>query len=133
MDLCGSAWIRAEDMLPLLTDLKHALRSLRKSPAFAGIGVLSLALGIGANVTIYSIVREMVLDDISARQPDRLARVDADIPYDRYRELRDAGVFQDLAFSLWFTDINWISDAHGEVVADQQRDLGELAETQCQS
>jgi predicted permease len=117
MDLCGSARIRVtEEMLPLLTDLKHALRSLRKSPALAGIGVLSLALGIGVNVTIYSIVREMVLDDISARQPDRLARVAADIPYDRYRELRDASVFQDLAFSLWFTDVSWISDAHGEVV-----------------
>ena len=103
-------------MLPMLKDLNHALRSLRKSPALAGIGVLSLALGIGANVTIYSIVREMVLDDISARQPNRLVRVAADIPYSRYRELRDAGVFQELAFSLWFTDINWISGAHGEVV-----------------
>jgi hypothetical protein len=118
MDLRGSARIRVteKEMLPLLTDLNHAMRSLRKSPALAGIGVLSLALGIGANVTIYSIVREMVLDDISARQPDRLARVAADIPYDRYRELRDASVFQDLAFNLWFTDINWISSAHGEVV-----------------
>ena len=103
-------------MLPLLTDLSHALRSLRKSPALAGIGVLSLALGISANVTVYSIVREMILDDISARQPDRLARVAADIPYSRYRELRDAGVFQELAFNLWFSDINWISGAHGEVV-----------------
>jgi hypothetical protein len=103
-------------MLFLLTDLTHALRSLRKSPAIAGIAVLSLALGIGANVTIYSIVREMVLDDISARQPNRLARVAADIPYSRYRELRDTGVFQELASNLWFTDVNWISGAHGEVV-----------------
>jgi hypothetical protein len=75
-----------------------------------------LALGIGANVTIYSIVREMVLDDISAWQPDRLARVAADIPYDRYRELQDAGVFRYLAYDLRFSDINWISGAHGEVV-----------------
>lgn len=103
-------------MLPLLKDLNHALRSLRKSPALVGIGVLSLALGIGANVTIYSIVREMVLDDISARQPNRLARVAADIPYSRYRELRDAGVFQELAFTLGLTDVNWISGGRGEVV-----------------
>ena len=98
-------------MPPLLTDLNHALRGLLKSPALAAVGVLSLALGLGANVTIYGIVREMVLDDISARQPDRLARLPADIPYSRYRELRDAGVFQDLAFDLWFTDVNWISGA----------------------
>jgi putative ABC transport system permease protein len=103
-------------MLPLLTDLKHALRGLRKSPALVAVGVLSLALGLGANITIYSIVREMVLDDISARQPDRLARVAADVPYSRYRELRAAGAFQDLAFNLGFTDINWVSGAHGEVV-----------------
>jgi putative ABC transport system permease protein len=103
-------------MLPLLTDLNHALRGLRKSPALVAVGVLSLALGLGANVTIYSIVREMVLDNISARQPDRLARLAADVPYSRYRELRDAGVFQDLAFNLGFTDINWVSGAHGEVV-----------------
>jgi predicted permease len=102
-------------MLPLLADLKHALRSLCKSPALTAVGVLSLALGIGANVTIYSIVREMVLDDISARQPDRLVRVAADVPYIRYREMRDAGVFQDLAFDLGLTDANWISGAHGEV------------------
>jgi len=103
-------------MLPLLTDLNHALRGLRKSPALVAVGVLSLALGLGANVTIYSIVREMVLDDISARQPDRLARLADDVPYSRYRELRDAGVFQDLAFNLGFNDINWVSGAHGEVV-----------------
>jgi putative ABC transport system permease protein len=103
-------------MLPLLTDLNHALRGLRKSPALVAVGVLSLALGLGANVTIYSIVREMVLDGISARQPDRLARLTADVPYSRYRELRDAGVFQDLAFNLGFNDINWVSGAHGEIV-----------------
>jgi len=103
-------------MPPLLTDLNHALRGLRKSPAFAAVSVLSLGIGLGANVTIYSVVREMVLDDISARQPERLARLAADVPYSRYRELRDAGVFQDLAFNLGFTDINWVSGAHGEVV-----------------
>src|SRR2546421_550959 len=75
-------------MTILLKDLSHALRNLCKSPAFAATCVLSLALGIGANVTIYSIVREMVLDDISARQPDRLVRVAAEIPYGRYRDLR---------------------------------------------
>ena len=95
-----------------LADLIHALRGLRKSPALVGIGILSLALGIGANVTIYSIVREMILDDVSAQQPDRLARVDADVSYSQYRELRDAGVFHDLAFNLGFNDINWISSDH---------------------
>jgi len=117
MDMHGSGLDpRQTEMPPLLTDLNYALRGLRKSPALVAVGVLSLALGLGANVTIYSIVREMVLDDISARQPDRLARLAADVPHSRYRELRDAGVFEDLAFNLGFTDINWVSGAHGEVV-----------------
>lgn len=102
-------------MLPLLTDLSHTVRGLRRSPALAAIAVLSLALGLGANVTIYSIVREMILDDLSASQPDRLARVAATIPYSRYRELREAGVFEDLAFNVWFTEVIWKSGSHGDV------------------
>src|ERR1017187_3967026 len=102
-------------MLPLLTDLSRALRGLRKSPMLVAVAVSSLALGIGANVTIYSVVREMILDDLSARQPDRLARIAAEIPYARYRELRQAGAFEDLAFNVWLTDINWNSAAHGEI------------------
>jgi predicted permease len=94
-------------MLPILTDLRHAWRGLRKSPALAAIGIASFALGIGANVTIYSVVREMILDDMSARHPDRLARVGASIGYERYRDLRDAGVFQDLAFETGLGDLNW--------------------------
>jgi hypothetical protein len=101
-------------MLPLLTDFTRALRSTRRSPALVAVAVSSLALGIGVNVTIYSVVREMVLDDLSARQPDRLARVSAEVPYARYRALRHAGVFQDLAFNVWLRDINWNSGTHGE-------------------
>jgi putative ABC transport system permease protein len=102
-------------MTTFLRDLGHGVRNLRKSPAFAVTCVVSLALGIGANVTIYSIVREMVLDDVSAQQPDRLARVAAEIPYGRYRDLRAAGVSKDLAFNIWLQDVSWDTGTHGEV------------------
>ncbi len=102
-------------MLHLLSDFKHALRGLRRSPAFAAVAVCSLALGLGANVTIYSVVREMILDDLSASQPDRLARVADGVPYAQYREIRQAGVFQDLAFNLGLGDITWNSGTHGEI------------------
>src|SRR5947207_785454 len=115
MDLPAASGCVTNEMLPLLSDIRHALRGLHRSPTLAIIAVSSLALGIGANVTIYSIVREMVLDDLSARQPDRLARVAAEIPSTRYRELRQAGVFKDLAFNGWLTDINWNSGTHGEI------------------
>lgn len=102
-------------MLPVLTDLSHAVRGLRKSPALAAIGIGSLALGIGANVTIYSVVREMILEDFSARQPDRLARVRGEVTYAKYRDLRHAGIFQDLAFESGLGNLNWDVGTHSEV------------------
>ncbi len=91
-------------------------RFLRRSPALAAAAITSLALGIAANVTVYSIVREMVLDDLSASQPDRLVRMDAQVSYGQYRQLRAAGVFQDLAFQLGFGDIDWRTASGGERV-----------------
>jgi putative ABC transport system permease protein len=105
------------DMLKsnMLGDLLQAIRALRKSPAFAIIAIASLALGIGANVTIYSMVREMLLDDISARQPDRLARVVADVTYAQYRDLQRTEAFQDVAFEAGFFDMIWNFGTHSEV------------------
>ena len=102
-------------MPPVLTDLSHAVRGLRKSPALAAIAIASLALGIGVNVTVYSVVREMILDDLSARQPDRLARIATEITYASYRDLRHAGVFQDLAFETGLGNVNWDVETHSEI------------------
>lgn len=97
--------------MPLLREvsrgLLHAMRGLRKSPALALVAIVSLALGIGANVTVYSVAREMILDDISARAPSRLARIGAAIPYASYRDLRRAGLFEDLAFDTGLSNLNW--------------------------
>jgi putative ABC transport system permease protein len=99
--------LRILGMSHVLTDIIHAARSLYKSPALTAVAIASLALGIGANITIYSVVREMILDDMSALQPDRLARIDAKISYATYRDLRRAGVFHDLAFETGLFDMNW--------------------------
>jgi putative ABC transport system permease protein len=81
------------------TELRRSVRSLSKSPALAAVAITSLALGIGANVTTYSVVREMILDDVSAWRADRLAFVSGtNASYSLYRDLRSAGAFQDLAF-----------------------------------
>src|SRR2546422_870494 len=102
-------------MLLILTDLNHALRGLRKSPTLAAIGIASLALGIGANVTVYSVVREMILDNFSASQPDRLARVGAEVSYIQYHDLRHAGIFYDLAFDTGLGNLNWDIGTRSEV------------------
>jgi predicted permease len=101
--------------MPLLTDFRQAVRGLRKSPTLAAVAITSLAFGIGANVTVYSVVREMILDDLSARQPNRLVRVDADVSYALYRDLRHAKVFQDLAFYHSFRDWNWQTRTRSEL------------------
>lgn len=88
-----------------MTGFGQAVRSLRKAPALAAVAIASLALGIGANVTVFSVVREMIPDDLSAWRPDRLARVEGmDISYAQYRQLRTAGAFEDLAFYRNFGD-----------------------------
>jgi hypothetical protein len=94
-------------LLPVLRDLRHALRGLRRWPTFALIAVSSLALGIGVNVTVYSIAREMILDDLSASQPDRLVRLGGVISSARYRTLNQIGIFRGLAFDTGLGNSDW--------------------------
>jgi putative ABC transport system permease protein len=100
----------------LLRDLRHALRGLRHSPSFAVIAISSLSLGISVNVTVYSIVREMILYDLSARQPDRLVRIGSVISYAQYRDLNHAGIFQGLAFDTGLGNSDWDAGGHREIV-----------------
>ncbi len=60
----------------MLNDLKFALRQLRKSPAFTLTAVLTLALGIGANTAIFSLVDSIMLRPLPFPQQDRLARIE---------------------------------------------------------
>jgi len=67
----------------LLQDLRYAWRTLRNSPAFVTITVLTLALGIGANLAIFTVVNAVLLQPLPFREPERIVRV--------FDDLRGAG------------------------------------------
>src|SRR5262249_48848467 len=79
-------------------DLQYALRQLRRSPGFAAVSIVSLALGIGANTAIFSILNALLIRPLPVAAPGELfalrqqspARVPQRFSYPMFRRLRDA-------------------------------------------
>src|SRR5262252_3764114 len=67
-------------MLTLWHDLRFAMRVLQKAPGFSAVAILTLALGIGANTAVFSVVNGVLLNPLPYPHPDRLAALAETFP-----------------------------------------------------
>src|ERR1051326_878777 len=79
----------------LIADLRYAVRTLVKTPAFLLVSVMTLALGIGGNIAIFTLVQTILLEPLPFPQPERLVRI-----FDNRAGAKDVGMsvpeFEDL-------------------------------------
>ncbi len=85
----------------LIRDLRHGARSLSQAPLLVLTATLSLGLGIGANTTIYSLMRELLLTPPTAREPQNLISFwmghGSNVSYQQWRDLNESGALEGVA------------------------------------
>jgi putative ABC transport system permease protein len=98
-------------------DLRYAFRVLRKSPSFALTAVATLALGIGANTAIFSVVKAVLLDQLPYRDPDRLVKLgETDSGEKRAETIGYTTAYDLRKLSHSFESMSLYRDAAGAVV-----------------
>jgi putative ABC transport system permease protein len=102
----------------IVRDVRHALRRVTRNPAFSALVVLTLALGIGANTAIFSVVDSVLLRPLPYRDPDRLVTIehrypsidlDAPVSAPGYRAYRD----RTRSFERFAVDTGWGANLTG--------------------
>ena len=132
-------------MQNLLRDIRYALRNLRRSPTFTTVALLSLALGIGTNTAVFSLMRQALLTTLPVANPEEFVEITCDdndsilgasdavlcpdSSYPGFENYRDnnrtlSGTF---AFNDAETDVNAVLDGTGEL-ARMQGVSGEMYE-----
>jgi predicted permease len=91
-------------MVTLLQDIRYALRQLRRSPGFTITAIITLALGIGANVVVFGVLQTMLLRPIETPHPEQVVNIEQgnhgwiNISYPEFQDIRDrSNVFSEVA------------------------------------
>ena len=116
-------------------DLRYGLRGLRRNPGFTTVAVLSLALGIGANAVVFSLLDQALLKSLPVSRPAELVVFRSPGPspgmrrksargmsfsYPKYRDLRDQAAVFRKAVAAWYpVEANLSVDGHGERVSSE--------------
>jgi predicted permease len=112
----------------MLQDIKYGLRMLVRSPAFTAVAALSLALGIGANTAIFSLVNAVLLRPIPVEEPNRLASVfttdqrnpgNLPLSHLNFKDLRDQNQVFDGMAGFTFAQVNWSTGNESEQLLAQ--------------
>ncbi len=98
-------------MNSFLQDVRYAARTLRKSPGFTAVAVLTIALGIGATTAIFSVVDATLLHPLPYPEPEQLVRVEDDLPgvgaqdvgmsVPEWHDLQRSGIFEYVSLAVY--------------------------------
>jgi predicted permease len=97
--------------LNLVQDLRHARRSLMRQPQLVVAATISIAIGVSANSTIFSLATELLLSSPTAYRADRLVRIrtgnGSHVSYRQWRDLEQSGALSAVAGYQIEKEVNW--------------------------
>ena len=118
-------------MAVILRDFLYSVRTLRRSPVFLAIAVLSLGLGIGANTAIFTLVNQLILQPLPVRDPAQLVMLAGRgkhyggnngpdrISYPMYQEIRDKNQVFSGMFCKFGTNFSLSFEGRTELVSGE--------------